>query len=313
MTLRPLYPLLALALASSLLAACSQNNAGKNAATTAAVPAYAAVARGRVDIEGGMLKLSMPRDGIVAEIKVREGDRVHKGQVLAVLDTRPAQLAVSGAEAELKQAQAQGKVLEVRLKAAQQRASRLATAAAAGAGDGQSADDAKDAAQQLQGEFDNARASEAMASQKLDAARYELAQRTLVAPLDGQIVERDVQPGAAVSPQGGPAFVLLPEQPRIVRAELNESFVGAVHVGMSAQVMDDSGSGAPMLGAHVQRIGTVFGPSALEEDPLIRANTRTVECVLVFDQPPPPSLRIGQRVIVQFTSSNAATPAKPGS
>jgi multidrug resistance efflux pump len=313
MTLRPFYPLLALTLASSLLAACSQNDSSKNAATTAAAPAFAAVARGRIDIEGGLLKLSMPRDGIVAEIKAREGDHVHKGQVLAVLDTKTAQLAVSGAEAELKQAQAQGRLLDVRLKAAQQRASRLAAAAAAGAGDGQSADDAKDAAQQLQGELDNARASEAMASQKLDAARYELAQRSLVAPFDGQIVERDIQPGAAVSPQGGAAFVLLPEQARIVRAELNESFVSAVHEGMPAQVVDDSGSGAPTLSAHVQRIGTVFGPSALEEDPLIRANTRTVECVLAFDQPPPASLRIGQRVIVQFTASNAAKPTKPGS
>jgi RND family efflux transporter MFP subunit len=313
MTLRLPSSLLALSLAASLLAACSHDDAGKNGGqTTAQAPAYAAVARGRIDIEGGLLKLSMPREGVVAEIKVREGDHVHKGQVLAVLDTKPAQLAVSAAEAELKQSQAQGSSLEARLKASQQRATRLAAAAAAGAGDGQSADDAKDAAQQLQGELDNVRATEALATQKLDAARYELAQRTLLAPFDGQIVERDIQPGATVSPQGGPAFVLLPEQARIVRAELNESFVGAVHEGMQAQVVDDSGSGAPTLSAHVQRIGTVFGPSALEEDPLIRANTRTVTCVLAFDQPPPPSLRIGQRVIVQFTTNNAAKPTKPG-
>src|SRR5579859_6097016 len=310
MTLRPLHSLLALALTASLLAACSHDDTGKTGATATAPAAYSAVARGRIDIEGGLLKLSMPREGVVAEIKVREGDHVHKGQVLAVLDTKPAQLAVSAAEAELKQTQSQGNSLDARLKAAQQRATRLAAAAAAGAGDGQSSDDAKEAAQQLQGEMDNSRAAEALATQKLDAARYELAQRTLVAPFDGQIVERDIQPGATVSPQGGPAFVLLPEQPRIVRAELNESFVGVVHDGMQAQVVDDSGSGAPTLSAHVQRIGTVFGPSALEEDPLIRANTRTVQCVLVFDQPPPASLRIGQRVIVQFTANNAA-PAKP--
>jgi multidrug resistance efflux pump len=236
---------------------------------------------------------------------------VHKGQLLAMLDTKPVQLAVNAAQAEQQQAEAQGKLLEVRLKAAQQRAERLAAAAAAGAGDGQSADDAREASQQLQGELDNARAASAMAAQKLDAARYELAQRSLLAPVDGQIVERLIQPGAAVSPQGGPAFVLLPEEQRLVRAELNESFVAVVHEGMHAQVVDDSGSGAPTLSAHVQRIGTVFGPSALEEDPMIRANTRTVECVLVFDQPPPASLRIGQRVIVQFAASNPA-PAKPG-
>ncbi len=311
MTLRPLLPL-SLALVTSMLAACSHDDAGKGSASTTPPVAYAAVARGRVDVEGGLLKLSMPREGVVATIQVREGEHVHKGQLLAMLDTKPAQLAVSAAEAEQKQAQAQGKLLEVRLKAAQQRAGRLADAAAAGAGDGQSADDAHDAAQQLQGELDNARAAEAMAAQKLDAARYELAQRSLVAPVDAQIVERDIQPGAAVSPQGGPAFVLLPEGARIVRAELNESFVGAVRDGMQASVIDDSGSGAPTLKAHVQRIGTVFGPSALEEDPLIRANTRTVECVLAFDQPPPASLRIGQRVIVQFgADANGSAPAKP--
>ncbi|RAO75474.1 efflux RND transporter periplasmic adaptor subunit [Dyella jiangningensis] len=314
MTLRPLFPL-SLALTVSLLAACSHDDAGKGNAPAPASVSYAAVARGRVDVEGGLLKLSMPRDGVVAEIKVHEGDHVHKGQVLAVLDTKPTQLAVNAAEAEQKQAQAQGRLLEVRLKAAQQRASRLAQAASAGAGDGQSADDARDAAQQLQGELDNARAAEAMAAQKLDAARYELAQRSLLAPIDAQIVERDIQPGAAVSPQGGAAFVLLPEGARIVRAELNESFVGAVSEGMHATVVDDSGSGAPTLSAHVQRIGTVFGPSALEEDPMIRANTRTVECVLAFDQPPPASLRIGQRVIVQFGNSadDHRPPAKPGS
>src|SRR5579859_5888810 len=271
MTLRPLHSLLALALTASLLAACSHDDTGKTGATATAPAAYSAVARGRVDIEGGLLKLSMPREGVVAEIKVREGDHVHKGQVLAVLDTRPAQLAVNAAEAEQKQTKTQIQILEVRLKAARQRASRLVAAAAAGAGDGQSADDARDAAQQLQGELDNARAAEAMAAQKLDAARYELAQRTLVAPVDAQIVERDIQPGATVSPQGGAVFVLLPEQARIVRAELNESFVTSVHEGMQTQIVDDSGSGAPTLSAHVQRIGTVFGPSALEEDPLIRA------------------------------------------
>ncbi|WP_430388384.1 efflux RND transporter periplasmic adaptor subunit [Dyella sp. 20L07] len=305
MTLRPLSSLLALAIAA-MLVACSHDDANK-AATQAAAPTYAAVARGRIDIEGGLLKLSMPREGVVADIKVREGDHVHKGQVLAMLDTKPAQLAVNAAEAEQKQIDAQAKLLEIRLKAAQERAGRLAAAAAAGAGDGQSADDAREAAQQLQGELDNSHAASALAGQKLEAARYELAQRSLIAPVDAQIVERNIQPGAAASPQTGPAFVLLPEQPRLVRAELNESFIGTVHEGMHAQVVDDSGSGAPTLSAHVQRIGTVFGPSVLEEDPLIRANARTVQCVLVFDQPPPASLRIGQRVIVQFTAdANAA-------
>ena len=317
MSSRPLFssslPLLALA-AALALAGCSRDDVDTGKPAPAVSP-YAAVARGKIDIEGGLLKLSMPRDGVVAEIKVHEGDRVKKGQLLAMLDTEPSKLAVTSAEAEQKQAQAQADLLESRMKAADQRAERLEAAAKAGAGDAQSADDAREASRQLQGELTNARANAALAAQKLAGARYELAQRSLLAPVDGEIVQRLIQPGASASPQGGAAFVLLPEQPRLVRAELNESFVRAVSPGMRAEVVDDSGSGMPNLGAHVLRIGTVFGASALEDDPLVRANTRTVECVLAFDQPPPASARIGQRVLVRFSAGDAgaknAEPKQP--
>jgi multidrug resistance efflux pump len=114
-------------------------------------------------------------------------------------------------------------------------------------------------------------------------------------------VQRLVQPGASVSPATGPVFVMLPDSPRIVRAELNESFVGVVHEGMAAEVDDDSGSGMAPLKAHVLRIGNVFGASTLEDDPQVRANTRSVECVLTLDQPPAAPLRIGQRVLVKFS------------
>jgi RND family efflux transporter MFP subunit len=303
MSLRLLRPLIVLA-AVAAMAGCSHDDASDKAAKRAAATSYVAVARGRIDIEGGLLKLSMTRDGVVIDIKVHEGEHVRKGQLLAVLDTEPARLAVNSAEAEQKQAEAQAKLLESRIKAAEQRAQRLASAAAAGAGDSQSADDAHEAAQQLQGELDNARAAAALAAQKLAGARYELAQRSLTAPVDGQVVQRLIQPGATTSPQN-PAFVLLPDTPRMVRAELNESFVRAVSEGMQAEVVDDSGSGMPNLPAHVLRIGTVFGASTLEDDPLVRANTRTVECVLAFDQAPPASARIGQRVLVHFGSAPA--------
>lgn len=298
-------PLLALA-AALALAACSRDEAPGKSGQAPAVSPYAAVARGKIDIEGGLLKLSVPRDGVVAEIPVHEGDHVRKGQLLAMLDTEPAKLAVTSAEAEQKQAEAQARLLESRMKAADQRAERLEAAAKAGAGDAQSADDAREAARQLQGELENAHATAALATQKLAGARYELAQRSLLAPVEGDIVQRLIQPGALASPQSGPAFVLLPALPRIVRAELNESFVRVVSPGMRAEVVDDSGSGMPNLTAHVLRVGTVFGASALEEDPLVRANTRTVECVLAFDQPPPASARIGQRVLVRFSADNQA-------
>lgn len=292
--LRPVGLALAAAL---LLGACS-----KHAEPAAAAPessGYAAVARGRVDIEGGLLALAMPREGVLASVDVHEGEQVKQGQLLAALDPRPAQLAVDAAQAQLEQAQAQLKLLAVKQAAAQQRAARLAAAAAAGAGDGQSADDARETSEQLAAQADADKAAVDMARQKLAEAKYELAQRSLHAPLDARVVHVTAQPGASVSPTSGPLFTLLPNKPRIVRAELNESFVGAVQPGMQAEVVANDDSENGHWRAHVLRIGQVYGPATLENDPQVRANARTVECVLAFDQPEQ-QLRIGQRVIVRF-------------
>lgn len=294
-------------LMSCLLAACSgSSDASVGNATKPAAP-YAAVARGKVDIEGGLLNLSMPRDGILAKVAVHEGDRVRQGQLLAALDTESAVLAVSAAQAQREQARAQLKLLAIKQAAAKLRARRLAAAVAAGAGDGQSADDAREAAAQLDAEQQADRAALDMASQKLDEARYELKQRSLFAPFDADVIQVSAQPGASVSPASGALFTLLPQRPRIVRAELNDSFVGAIRPDMHAEVVADNGQGGAHWSAHVLRIGQVYGPATLENDPQVRANARTVECVLAFDQPQ--DLRIGQRVMVRFgDAAPAATP-----
>ena len=294
---RPHWRLGASALGLSLLlAACSRSPDASTAITPTST--YAAVARGRVDIEGGLLALSMPREGILAKLAVHEGDHVKQGQLLAQLDTRPATLAVDAAQAQLEQAQAQIKLLAVKQAAAAQRARRLAAALAAGAGDGQSADDAREVAAQLDAEQQGARASLDMARQKLDEARYELKQRSLLAPFDADVIKVTAQVGASVSPLSGPLFTLLPNKPRIVRAELNESFVGVVKPGMHAEVAANDDRPGAHWSAHVLRISRVYGPATLENDPQVRANARTVECVLAFDQPQ--DLRIGQRVTVRF-------------
>jgi multidrug resistance efflux pump len=293
-----------------LLAACSKPADAPTSTTAKPTAAYAAVARGRIDIEGGLLNLSTSRDGTLATVAVHEGDHVKQGQLLAALDTQPAKLAVDAAQAQLEQAQAQLKLLAIKQAAADLRAKRLAAAVAAGAGDGQSADDAREAAAQLDAEQQADRAAQDMASQKLDEARYELKQRSLLAPFDAEVVRVLAQPGASVSPSSGPLFTLLPQKPRIVRAELNESFVGVIQPGMHAEVVaDNSGRDNARWSAHVLRIGNVYGPATLENDPQIRANARTVECVLAFDQPQ--DLRIGQRVIVRFGAASAPAPTTP--
>lgn len=296
-----------LLLATLLLGACSRQ-ADAPPATTPTRTSYVAVARGRIDIEGGLLKLSMARAGTLASVAVHEGEQVKRGQLLASLDNRSARLGVDAAKAQLQQAQAQLELLDIKQASAKLRAQRLVAAAAAGAGDGQSADDAREASNQLGAQATAAQASVAMARQKLAEANYALQQDSLHAPLDAQVIRVTAQPGATVSPDAGPLFTLLPNKPRIVRAELNESFVGVVHAGMRAEVAtdDDSGNGH-WNAARVLRVGQVYGPDPLESDSQLRANTRTVECVLAFVQPQ--QLRIGQRVIVHFLPGSGGSQA----
>jgi multidrug resistance efflux pump len=291
-----IYPSrLALIAALALLAGCTQ----PAAPTASAVePAYAAVARGRIAVEGGLLQLDAPRAGTLASVTVHEGDLVAKGDILATLDPEPAKLQLQAAQAELKQAEAQGRLLGDKLALAHTQAERLTQAAKAGAGGVQDAEQARGAASELAANQAAAKAAVDLARQKLAAARYELGLRTLRAPIAARVVHVLAQPGASVAPQSGPLFTLLPRTPPIVRAELSVSMLDAVHPGMAATVTADDLGGAQSWAAHVLRLGDVVGASTLDDDPQQRANDRTVSCVLAFDQPQ--ELRIGQRVLVRF-------------
>jgi len=293
----PLSICLALALA---LSGCGRDEAAGAAAPPAANPssAFAAVARGRIDVEGGLLKLGMAADGVLARVPVREGERVAAGQELAALDANAAQADDRIAEAKLAQARAQVNLLQQRLAQARVRAQRLGAAAAAGAGDGQSADDARDALAQLQNEADSARAAADIAAAQRDQAAWTLQRQTLHAPVAGQLARVAARVGMSVAPHGAPLFVLLPDGERIVRAELNAAFLDRVHPGMRAQILDDGDTQRVLGAGKVLRLAPAFGASTLEDDPDVRANERTVECVLALDKGE--GLRIGQRVLVRF-------------
>jgi multidrug resistance efflux pump len=285
---------------ASLLIACS----GNAPPPTAPASSYAAVARGRVDVEGGLIEMTVPREGIVARVAVREGQLVHKGDVLLELDATTAHLSLQVAENEERQAGAEERVLAGQYTAAAQRAERLRAAATAGAGEGQLADDAQAAASQLAAQREVAQATITGAKVKEDSARYELQQRSLRSPQDGQVVHVAVQAGMSVSPQLPSLLTLLPDVAHIVRAELNESYVGQVQVGAPALISaeDDGDQSWP---ATVQRVSAIVAPSQLEEDPQRRAASRTVECVLALE--PTATLRVGQRVLVRFSRGKDAT------
>jgi multidrug resistance efflux pump len=290
-------------LPAALLAigACSRSadHAGSAQAAPAPAQQYAAIARGRVDVEGGVVRIVAPRDGVIAALNVKPGDEVKAGDSVATIDVRQAELAAGVAKAELDQAQAHAAALRARTAALKLRASRVVEAAQAGAATGQSADDANQALAELNADISEAAAAVEVAQQHLKQARHEVEVRNVHAPLAGRIVTRSAHIGDVVSAQtGSELFTLLPDAPRIVRAELNEAFVAKVSVGMNATVVSEADSGKSWP-AKVVRIGDVFGPSKLIEDAQETSDARDVECILELSSQ---ELRVGQRVQVRFLS-----------
>jgi multidrug resistance efflux pump len=293
--------LLATALA---LSGCFDGAGGReaHAATPAASPApiaYAAVARGKVDVEGGLLELGSTEEGQVDSVAVKEGMRVARGDILFQLGAQDAQLALELAQAELHRAEAALRVQGAGLPAARQGAQRLAEAARAGASDQQRADDAQRRVQEIAEGATLAQADVAIARQHVAVARHRLERRTVRAPQAGTVLSLYVQPGSVLGLRAGrPLAVLLPDRPLIVRAEVNESFVGRLKPGMRAEVavMSDA-RGAPIPG-QLARVGQTFAASRLDDDAALRANVRVVESVVVFTGPV--ALRIGQNVQVTF-------------
>jgi HlyD family secretion protein len=256
-----------------------------------------AYARGRVDIEGGLIRLASSNDGLIRSVHVEEGDRVRAGQVLAVIDDRQARLALAVSTGSLAEARAAVQTLQVRLAAAAREADRVRPLAAAEATPRREADQAADLVAQLQAELNAAQAAVVTAEARVKADEYQVDQRSIRAPLDGRIVRRTARPGDGVSTLNvTPLFVFAPDTPRIVRADLDERFVDQVKVGQAAEVVIEN-DGARTLPARVLRIGEVFGIKTPTGEPGERVDLRVVECVLSIEDQ---TVRLGQRVIVRI-------------
>lgn len=270
---------------------------GSSAAASSAQ--VVAIARGKVDIDGGLLDIPAMTEGQVVQVAVKPGDPIKRGQVLMQLSTEPAQLDLGLADAEWRRATALAQAEAARVPAARDLARRLAAAAAMGATDRQRADDAATALQQIETAVTLARADADIHKQKRAHAAYALAQRTIHAPQSGRVAAVNTQAGAWVRVgQPSPLLVIVPDRPLIVRAELNESYAARVRPGMRADVTLESNGRQQALPARLARIAQTYGASQLYDDTQPRAAVRVVECVLEFDQPP--ALRIGQTVRVNF-------------
>jgi HlyD family secretion protein len=314
-TLRAALASAALVGAAAGLAACGNAQGSEQAkqradAAAAANSPYAAIAAGKVDVEGGLVDIAARQPGIVTQVMVQEGDEVAANEVLARLDDQDARLARNRAAADLREAQAHVEANRTALQAAQRNVARMEQLSAQNFVSPQAVENARDAVRTAQSQLDVQMAMVASARAALAQADYVVEQHIVRAPDDGRIVRRYANPGMGASTLNvTPMFQLQPRTARIVRAELEERSLGAVHPGMRVEIVPEADQAHAYPGS-VVRIAEVFGARRLQsDDPSQQTDERVVEVVVNAQQAP---VLVGQRVLVKFLKDASNAAATPG-
>jgi multidrug resistance efflux pump len=133
-----------------------------------------------------------------------------------------------------------------------------------------------------------------------DQARFALEECVLKAPRRGSVLRLLVGPGDVLSSQPKqPAVQFAIEGPLIVRADVEQEFVGRIAVGQRALVEDETRSGQVWKGK-VERIANwITQRRSVLHEPFEFNDVRTVETLITLDSGQRP-LRIGQRVRVRI-------------
>jgi HlyD family secretion protein len=293
---------------------------------------------GNVDIR--QVNLGFRVSGRIQEMRHEEGDDVHAGDVIAVLDQGPYQDQVDLAKAqlaqqvanltkeqngnraeEIAQSRAQVELAKANLANAEgtfKRQLDLARTSVISKQDYDNAtmtrdvDKAQLASAQANLDLENAgwRAEDIEAAQaQVDTARANLqsAQRNLsdcqlVAPTDGYIITRTLEPGAIVA-AGTNAYSMCLYAPVWIRTYIDERDLGRIYPGMKALVYTDTNPNKPYEG----QIGFIspiaeFTPKTVETREL---RTDLVFRLRVIIQNPDRYLRQGMPVTVKLLDTNA--------
>jgi HlyD family secretion protein len=286
---------------------------------------------GNVDIRE--VQLAFNGNQRIANILVNEGDRIKKGQLLATLEKQRLEALVGSRKAkvaaqmqavdrleagtrdeEIRKDRADVEKAEAEAKVAEITANRIRYLTKKGALSQQKEDDAvadldaararlKAAREVLElaiagprkEDIAEAKATMRAYEQDLTLALRELADADLLAPLDGVIENRLLEPGDMASPQN-PVFTIAITDPLWVRAYVSETDLGKIRLGMKAEVRTDSFPGKDYEGW----VGFIsptaeFTPKTVETR---EVRTKLVYQVRVFVHNPQGELRLGMPAVV---------------
>lgn len=294
------------------------------------------LARGVVVAAHGTAHVYPRADGIVARVLVRPGDRVKMGQVLAELDVptlvfehrrREAEHAAAAASAELlaegpenlrrEEAAAEESAAAASLMAAHDRAGRLRELARNGAVSAAELQQAEAQDQEARARWDAAHAhrellangtrrSELRAALKraeaaraaMEIARLEAGWQQMVAPIDGVVLSRSVDPGdTVVAGRVGapPLFELADASAPLLRAEVNEIDAGSLHAGQEVIVYGEKQQRVLGQGT-IARIADRIEPSTIDASEKVSSMVRVVWVDVNWQHDA--AVLLGQRMVI---------------
>lgn len=224
--------------------------------------------------------------GNIVEIRVREGDRVQRGQVLAVIDEAQPRAALDRAAAADLAAQQEITASESDFALAETTFKRYQTLYEKKSVSPQEFDEIKARYQAAQARREMARAGQAQAKAALQQAHTALGYTRILAPFDALVTEKKADVGTLASP-GMPIFTVEDLHRYRLEATVNESDLRYVRQGQQVPVSIDALGDRELKGNVVEIV-----PAA---DPASRS------FLVKLELPPDPALRSGLFGRAEFT------------
>jgi len=249
-------------------------------------------ATGLVETVEGEIDVMAQLAGELSELSVTEGDRVEKGDLVAVIDARRQKAAVDVAEANLAVAEAKlESVIAAREADSTTPPMHAAVDPAAGAAAPPHAPTAED--------VDIARAAVELAEKQLQEAKTNYDYREVRAPTSGIVLKVYRHAGDSVQPGATPVVRIADTSRLRIRLEVDETEVEELEDGMEAS-FTIRGRSKQVGRLAVERVIPAFGPQRLfNPDTSARVDTRATEllCEVISCDV---RLFAGQRITAEF-------------
>ncbi|WP_437672782.1 efflux RND transporter periplasmic adaptor subunit [Sorangium sp. So ce131] len=203
--------------------------------------------------------LAAATEGTVESVRVRPGDAVRRGEVIAALDTRAARREVAVVEASARSAEAEVERASVDLAEARDALARREALHAQGLSSGEDLAKASFAQRSAAARVDVARARAAEARARVEALRGAIRDAALTAPFDGTVAARFVDPGATVLRASPVVRVIGGGEPRL-RVGVRPAV--AARIAPGAPVRAEIGGAGVVLEGSVEAIAPEIDASA---------------------------------------------------